>query len=124
VKSGSLIGSRGNWRSDSADPVWAGLPGDGRAERLRRLQSGATIGTAAATSATGNRTGAIANRRPGMANSAPRLSQELDVRSSNGIKWNATRNKGRNHQEPTRNGSSDMRKAEGSTPDPVFSSAR
>ena len=28
-----------NWRSDSLDPVWSGLPGEGRAERLRRIRS-------------------------------------------------------------------------------------
>lgn len=30
---------RGNWRSDSLDPIWSSLPGEGRAERLRRIRS-------------------------------------------------------------------------------------
>ena len=32
-------GGTANWRSDSLDPIWSGLPGEGRAERLRRIRS-------------------------------------------------------------------------------------
>jgi magnesium transporter len=34
--------SRGNWRSDSVHPIWAGLPAEGRQTRLRRMRNGAT----------------------------------------------------------------------------------
>jgi magnesium transporter len=39
--------SRGNWRSDSVHPIWAGLPAQGRQTRLRRMRNGATPSAAA-----------------------------------------------------------------------------
>lgn len=35
------VGNRGNWRSDAIEPMLAGLPGEGRVERMKRLKEGA-----------------------------------------------------------------------------------
>ena len=114
IKSGPLIGSRGNWRSDSVDPVWAGLGGEGRAERLRRLRSGVTAATAAATSSATSRSGSVSNRRARAASVASHISPNLGVRSSNAQK----------DRDPGENDALDIGNARESTADPAFSSAR
>ena len=124
IKGGSLIGCRGNWRSDSVDPLWAGLPGEGRAERLRRLRNGGTAVDAAATPSTANRFEAVANRWAAGANFASRLSPDSDVRSSKTMKQNITQNEGYKDHEPVENGNFEAGKVEDSTVDPAFSSAR
>ena len=32
------LANRGNWRSDAIEPMLAGLPGEGRSERLKRFR--------------------------------------------------------------------------------------
>jgi hypothetical protein len=39
-------GNRGNWRSDSIEPMLAGLPGEGRMERMKRLKENAAFAAA------------------------------------------------------------------------------
>ncbi|KAE8150037.1 hypothetical protein BDV25DRAFT_140228 [Aspergillus avenaceus] len=51
TRSGALSGSRSNWRADSIEPVWGSLPGEGRAERIRRLKDGAVAAAAAKSAA-------------------------------------------------------------------------
>lgn len=41
----SISGPRANWRADSIEPVWGSIPGEGRAERMRRLKEGAAAST-------------------------------------------------------------------------------
>lgn len=41
-----LGGHRSNWRADSIEPVWGGLPGEGRSERMRRLRESAAVAAA------------------------------------------------------------------------------
>ena len=41
----SISGPRPNWRADSIEPVWASIPGEGRAERLRRFREGVAATT-------------------------------------------------------------------------------
>lgn len=40
-----LLGPRTNWRADTIEPAWGRIPGEGRAERLRRFKEGATATT-------------------------------------------------------------------------------
>jgi len=114
IKSGSLIASRGNWRLDSVDPVWTGLGGEGRAERLRRLRAGVTAATASATPSATNISESVGNRRARTASVASRISPKSDVRSPNAHR----------DLDPGRNGAVEIGKAEESTADPAFSSAR
>ncbi|KKK25079.1 hypothetical protein P175DRAFT_0484553 [Aspergillus ochraceoroseus IBT 24754] len=44
-RSAALTG-RANWRADSIEPVWSSLPGEGRAERMKRLRDGAAAAAA------------------------------------------------------------------------------
>ncbi|KAE8350359.1 hypothetical protein BDV28DRAFT_40332 [Aspergillus coremiiformis] len=46
TRNGALTGHRSNWRADSIEPVWGSLPGEGRAERIRRLKDGAAAAAA------------------------------------------------------------------------------
>lgn len=39
------LAPRTNWRAESIEPIWAGIPGEGRAERLRRFKEGAAATT-------------------------------------------------------------------------------
>lgn len=39
------LGPRTNWRADTVEPIWAGIPGEGRAERLRRFKEHAAATT-------------------------------------------------------------------------------
>ncbi|RMJ22177.1 hypothetical protein PHISP_06960 [Aspergillus sp. HF37] len=41
TRSGTHVGHRSNWRADSIEPVWGGLPGEGRPERMKRFKDGA-----------------------------------------------------------------------------------
>ncbi|PGH26414.1 hypothetical protein AJ80_01912 [Polytolypa hystricis UAMH7299] len=45
-----MIGGRGNWRSDSVDPIWTGLAGKPRTERAKRGRSGSSTPTASSSS--------------------------------------------------------------------------
>ncbi|CEL01898.1 Putative Inner membrane magnesium transporter MRS2, mitochondrial [Aspergillus calidoustus] len=47
----ALPAHRANWRADSIEPVWGGLPGEGRAERMKRLKDSATAAAAARSAA-------------------------------------------------------------------------
>ncbi|KAL2845016.1 hypothetical protein BJY01DRAFT_214634 [Aspergillus pseudoustus] len=51
LHSNTLPAHRANWRADSIEPVWGGLPGEGRAERMKRLKDGATAAAAARSAA-------------------------------------------------------------------------
>lgn len=42
---GAPVGPRANWRADSVEPLLSGIPGEGRAERLRRFKHGAAAAT-------------------------------------------------------------------------------
>lgn len=48
TRNGAVAGNRSNWRADSIEPVWASFPGEGRAERIKRLKDSATAAEAAA----------------------------------------------------------------------------
>ncbi|KAA8643425.1 hypothetical protein EYZ11_007285 [Aspergillus tanneri] len=47
ARGGARASHRSNWRADSIEPVWGGLPGEGRTERLKRLKEGAAAAAAA-----------------------------------------------------------------------------
>ncbi|KAL4963885.1 CorA family magnesium transporter [Aspergillus stella-maris] len=47
----ALQGHRANWRADSIEPVWGSLPGEGRAERMKRIKDSAAAQAAARNSA-------------------------------------------------------------------------
>lgn len=51
----TLPSHRANWRADSIEPVWNSLPGEGRAERMKRIKDSAAA-VAAARSAASNAT--------------------------------------------------------------------
>ncbi|KAB8223578.1 hypothetical protein BDV33DRAFT_167261 [Aspergillus novoparasiticus] len=65
TRNSALTAHRSNWRADSIEPVWGSLPGEGRAERIRRLKDSAAA--AAAKSAT---TEPIAQRAAALRNAA------------------------------------------------------
>ncbi|RJE18206.1 hypothetical protein PHISCL_09458 [Aspergillus sclerotialis] len=69
MRSGALAGHRSNWRADSIEPVWGGLPGEGRSERMKRLRDGAAAAAAksAASDATAQRAQTLKNARPASA---------------------------------------------------------
>ncbi|KAE8557276.1 hypothetical protein EYB25_001983 [Talaromyces marneffei] len=46
------LANRGNWRSDAVEPMLAGLPGEGRSERLRRFKEAVKSNAAKGNSAT------------------------------------------------------------------------
>ena len=46
-QSSAAGGGRHNWRADSIEPIWGGLPGEARAERMKRLKEGAAAAAAA-----------------------------------------------------------------------------
>ncbi|KAL4934855.1 hypothetical protein BDV06DRAFT_150905 [Aspergillus oleicola] len=51
-RNGALLhGHRANWRADSIEPVWGSLPGEGRAERIKRIKDSAAAQAAARSSA-------------------------------------------------------------------------
>lgn len=52
TRGGAIGGHRTNWRADSIEPVWSGLPGEGRSERMRRLRENAAAAAAKAASRT------------------------------------------------------------------------
>ncbi|KAJ0424318.1 hypothetical protein BJY00DRAFT_276432 [Aspergillus carlsbadensis] len=47
----ALPAHRANWRADSIEPVWGSLPGEGRAERMKRLKDSAAAAAAARSAA-------------------------------------------------------------------------
>jgi hypothetical protein len=47
----ALPAHRANWRADSIEPVWGGLPGEGRVERMKRLKDSAAAAAAARSAA-------------------------------------------------------------------------
>ncbi|KAF5855439.1 magnesium ion transporter, partial [Aspergillus alliaceus] len=63
TRHGALTGHRSNWRADSIEPVWGSLPGEGRAERIRRLKDGAAAVAAksGATEPTAQRAATLKN---------------------------------------------------------------
>ncbi|KAE8131543.1 hypothetical protein BDV38DRAFT_264160 [Aspergillus pseudotamarii] len=63
TRNSALTAHRSNWRADSIEPVWGSLPGEGRAERIRRLKDGAAAAAAksAATEPTAQRAAALRN---------------------------------------------------------------
>ena len=65
MKSGALSGHRSNWRADSIEPVWGGLPGEPRSERMKRLRDGAVAAAAksAAADATAQRAQSLKNAK-------------------------------------------------------------
>lgn len=50
-RTSALPGHRANWRADSIEPVWGSLPGEGRAERMKRIKDSATAAAAARSAA-------------------------------------------------------------------------
>ncbi|KAL4917749.1 hypothetical protein BDW62DRAFT_183249 [Aspergillus aurantiobrunneus] len=48
---GALPGHRANWRADSIEPIWGGLPGEGRTERMKRLKDNSAAAAAARSAA-------------------------------------------------------------------------
>ncbi|KAL4883876.1 hypothetical protein BJY04DRAFT_183429 [Aspergillus karnatakaensis] len=54
----ALPNHRANWRADSIEPVWGGLPGEGRAERMKRLRDSAAAAAATRNAAEGGRSAA------------------------------------------------------------------
>lgn len=62
TRSGNLPGHRYNWRAESIEPVWGGLPGEKRAERMKRFRDGAAAAAQAARSASWD---ATSQRAPG-----------------------------------------------------------
>ncbi|GAB1197106.1 hypothetical protein APSETT444_006392 [Aspergillus pseudonomiae] len=63
TRNSALTAHRSNWRADSIEPVWGSLPGEGRAERIRRLKDSAAAAAAksAATEPTAQRAAALRN---------------------------------------------------------------
>ncbi|KAL4989451.1 hypothetical protein BDW68DRAFT_156831 [Aspergillus falconensis] len=47
-RTSALPGHRANWRADSIEPVWGSLPGEARAERMKRLKDSSAAAAAAA----------------------------------------------------------------------------
>ncbi|KAL4781564.1 hypothetical protein BJX76DRAFT_335057 [Aspergillus varians] len=47
----AIPGHRANWRADSIEPVWGSLPGEGRAERMKRIKDSAAAAQAARSAA-------------------------------------------------------------------------
>ncbi|OJJ43087.1 hypothetical protein ASPZODRAFT_28672 [Penicilliopsis zonata CBS 506.65] len=58
---------RSNWRADSIDQVWSGLPGEGRMDRLKRLREKPTTTTTTTTT-----TGAVGARQAAFDPAAPK----------------------------------------------------
>jgi hypothetical protein len=50
-RNGALPSHRANWRADSIEPVWGSLPGEGRAERMKRIKDSAAAAAAARSAA-------------------------------------------------------------------------
>ena len=75
MRSGALTGHRSNWRADSIEPVWGGLPGEGRSERIKRLREGAAAAAAKSTAsdATAQRAQTLKNARSASAGKDPSL---------------------------------------------------
>lgn len=75
MRSGALTGHRSNWRADSIEPVWGGLPGEGRSERIKRLRDGAAAAAAKSTAsdATAQRAQTLKNARSASAGKDPSL---------------------------------------------------
>ncbi|EEH43153.1 uncharacterized protein PADG_07973 [Paracoccidioides brasiliensis Pb18] len=48
---GPAITHRANWRADSIDPLWRGVAGETRGERLKRLRYGAAVSSSASSPA-------------------------------------------------------------------------
>ncbi|KAL4805849.1 hypothetical protein BDV18DRAFT_13941 [Aspergillus unguis] len=82
-------GHRANWRADSIEPVWGGLPGEGRAERMKRLKDSAAAAAAARSAASNvasNRAASLkrAIKFPSEAGAAPKGSKEDAASSTQG----------------------------------------
>ncbi|KAL4870425.1 hypothetical protein BDV12DRAFT_165926 [Aspergillus spectabilis] len=56
TRNSALPSHRANWRADSIEPVWGSLPGEGRAERMKRLRDSAAAAAAATRSAAADAT--------------------------------------------------------------------
>lgn len=86
TRSGTHVGHRSNWRADSIEPVWGGLPGEGRSERMRRLKDGATAAAvkSAASDAAAHRAHALKHARGPFAGKdhAPRGNTEFPEQGS------------------------------------------
>ncbi|KAL2871516.1 CorA family magnesium transporter [Aspergillus lucknowensis] len=50
-RNSALPSHRANWRADSVEPVWGGIPGEGRTERMKRLKDSAAAASAARAAA-------------------------------------------------------------------------
>lgn len=50
-RASAVPGHRANWRADSIEPVWGSLPGEGRAERMKRLKDSSAAAAAARSAA-------------------------------------------------------------------------
>ncbi|KAL3473478.1 hypothetical protein BJX99DRAFT_233532 [Aspergillus californicus] len=46
-RGGALPSHRSNWRADSIEPVWGSVPGEGRAERIKRIKDSSAAAAAA-----------------------------------------------------------------------------
>jgi magnesium transporter len=82
TRSGTHVGHRSNWRADSIEPVWGGLPGEGRPERMKRFKDGAAAAAvkSAASDATVQRAHDLAHAQ----NSSARKDSPPSGRSERG----------------------------------------
>ncbi|KAL5341461.1 hypothetical protein BJX70DRAFT_358848 [Aspergillus crustosus] len=93
-RKGGFPSHRANWRADSIEPVWGSLPGEGRAERIKRLKDSAAAAAATRSAAAESRSATMKRASSSSSESASTSASgtsskpEADLRSENGSAQN------------------------------------